>query len=73
MDKTGTHNVKIYAEKWTKGWRVDSSVCQPKAVVCSVLVAISICHRLLSASHAVLNGVAWAYCGGWVTPLFVLC
>ncbi len=56
-----------------KGWWVDASACQPKAVVCSVLAAKSTCHRLLSARHAVLNGVAWAYCGGCVTLLFVLC
>ena len=49
-----------------KGWRVDSPACQPKAVVRSVLAAISICRRLLSARHAVLNGVAWAFCGGCV-------
>ena len=56
-----------------KGWRVDSSACQPKAVVRSVLAAISIHHRFLSARHAVLNDVAWAYCGACVTLLFVLC
>ena len=49
-----------------KGWRVDSSARQPKAVVCNVLAAISPHHRLLSARHAVLNGAAWAYCGGCV-------
>lgn len=52
-----------------KGWRVDSSACQPKAVVRSVLAAISIHHRFLSARHAVLNDVAWAYCGACVTLL----
>ena len=56
-----------------KGWWVDSSACQPKAIVCNVLAAISPHHRLLSASHAVLNDVAWAYYGGWLIPLFVLC
>lgn len=56
-----------------KGWRVDSSARQLKAIVRSVLAAISTHHRLLSARHAVLNGVAWAYCGGCVTLLFPLC
>ena len=49
-----------------KGWWVDASACQPKTVVCNVLAAISPHHRLLSARHAVLNGVAWAFCGGRV-------
>ena len=56
-----------------KDWRVDSSACQLKAIVRCVLAAISICRRLLSARHAVLNGAAWAHYGGWVTPLFALC
>ena len=73
VDKTGTHNVKNHTEKWTIDWRVDSSACQPKAIVRSALAAISICRRLLSARHAVLNGVAWAYCGGCATLLFALC
>ena len=49
-----------------KGWWVDSSACQPKAIVRSALAAISPHHRLLSARHAVLNGAAWAFCGGCV-------
>ena len=56
-----------------KGWWVDSSACQPKAVVRSVLAAISICRRLLSARYAVLNDVAWAHYVGCVTLLFPLC
>ncbi len=56
-----------------KGWRVDSSACQPKAIVRSALAAISICRSFLSARHAVLNDVAWAFCGACVTPLFALC
>lgn len=56
-----------------KGWRVDSSACQPKGIVRSALAAKSTRHRLLSARHAVLNDVAWAYYGGWLIPLFVLC
>ena len=56
-----------------KGWRVDSSACQPKAIVRSALAAKSTRHRLLSARHAVLNDVAWAFCGACVTPLFALC
>jgi len=56
-----------------KSWWVDSSACQPKAVVCNVLAAISPYHRLLSARHAVLNDVAWAHYGACVTPLFALC
>ena len=53
-------------------WRVDSSACQLKAIVCNVLAAISPHHRLLSARHAVLNGAAWAFCGGCVAFVYAV-
>ena len=56
-----------------KGRWVDSSACQPKAVVCNVLAAISPHHRLLSARHAVLIWCCMGILRRLRSLLFTLC